>query len=154
MSVIKTFKGQLAIGEQEKIHLSSNDGLTAYRLRNFQIISSTPGASTYELVGKIYLTDQTGNITQTANLSDTDLIAVAFQSFNSSTSSPGYLEPVIFDKETFNQDIFVYIVDVSGNTVPASFYIELEQFKIDINSSTYHTLKNIRSITGPGFEYL
>ena len=144
---IKTFKGMLPIGEQEKIHLSTNDGLIGYKIKNFQIISSTPGASTYELVGKIYLTDQSGKITSTADLSESDLIAVAFQSFNSSTSSPGYLEPVIFDKETFNQDIFVYIVDVSGNTVPASFYLELEQMKLDLNASTYITVKNIRSRT-------
>jgi hypothetical protein len=144
---IKTFKGMLPIGEQEKIRLTTNDGLTGYKIKNFQIISSTPGASTYELIGKIYLTDQFGKITPTADLSESDLIAVAFQSFNASTSSPGYLEPVIFDKETFNQDIFVYIVDVSGNTIPASFYLELEQFKIDLNTSTFHTLKNIRSRT-------
>tara|TARA_Y100001938_G_C7811941_1_gene292325 strand:+ start:57 stop:506 length:450 start_codon:yes stop_codon:yes gene_type:complete len=145
MSKIKTFKGQLPIGEQERIRLSTNDGLTGYKIKNFQIISSTPGASTYELLGKIYLSDQTGKISSTADLSETDLIAAVFQSFNSSTSSPGYLEPVILDKEMFNQDIYVYIVDVSGNTIPASFYIELEQFKIDINTSTYQTLKNLRS---------
>ena len=36
MSKIKTFKGQLAMGVQEKIHLSTNDGLTAYRINKFK----------------------------------------------------------------------------------------------------------------------
>ena len=38
MSKTITFKGQLPIGVEEKIHLSTNDGLTGYRIKKFQII--------------------------------------------------------------------------------------------------------------------
>ena len=38
---IKTFKGQLPMGIQEKINLSTNDGLTAYRINKFQIINNS-----------------------------------------------------------------------------------------------------------------
>lgn len=145
MSKIKTYKGKLPIGEQEKIHLSTNDGLTGYRIVNFQLFPSNPGQANYELIGKIYLTDQTGKITDTVDFSESDLLAAIYQAGKSSEN----VQPIVtvFDKETFNQDIFIYITDISAATNPANYYIELEQFKLDLNSSTYHTLKNIRSRT-------
>ena len=150
MSTIKTYKGKLPIGQQEKIHLSTNDGLTGYKLKKFQIINQTPGTSNnVSLVGKIFLTDQTGNITSTIDFNDTDLIGCAFFTQATASNTVSY-ENIIMDKETFNQNIFIYIADASGSTDPANFYLELEQFKIDINSSTYHTLKNIRSRTQLG----
>jgi hypothetical protein len=146
MSKILTYKGKLPVGEQEKIHLSTNNGLTGYQVKNFKIINSDPGVSSVDLVGKIYLTDQTGNISSTIDFSDSDLIATNYYIDKPSGNYGGY-ETIIFDKETFNQDIFVYITDAGGGSGEANFYIELEQFKIDINTSTYHTLKNIRSRT-------
>ena len=144
MSKIKTFKGQLAMGVQEKIHLSTNDGLTAYRINKFKLIPKDFDVNV-KLVGKIYLTDQTGNITDTVDFSDSDILAAAYYEDTSGSSGSGNPNTVIFDKETFNQDIFLYISDAGGGTSLANFYLELEQFKIDINTSTYHTLKNIRS---------
>ena len=146
MSKIKTYKGKLPVGVQEKIHLSTNDGLTGYRISDFKIIGQTPGDATSEYVGKIYLTDQTGNITTSVDFSDSDLLAAIYLQDSASPSVPSSTV-IIQDKETFNQDIFIYITDVSGGTVPCNFYIELEQFKLDLNTSTYHTLKNIRSKT-------
>ena len=52
MSKIITFKGKLPIDVEEKIHLSTNDGLTGYRINQFKIISSQPGVASHELVGK------------------------------------------------------------------------------------------------------
>ncbi len=144
MSRIVTFKGKLDMGLQEKLHLSTNDGLTGYRIKNFSIMSAVPGISSVSYVAKIYLTDQTGSIGPTIDFSDSDLLAASFSNFASGASSSS-VETVIFDKETFNQDIFVSITDPDGNTVQANYYIELEQFKLDLNSSTLHTLKNIRS---------
>ncbi len=146
MSKIKTYKGQLPIGEQEKIHLSTRDGLTGYRINKFEIMPSEFNVA-IKLVGKIFLTDQTGSITATVDFNDSDILAAAYYEDAGGSSGSGNPNKVIFDKETFNQDIFVYITDAGGATSPANFYIELEQFKIDINTSTYHTLKNIRSRT-------
>jgi hypothetical protein len=147
MSKIKTFKGQLPIGEQKKLLLSTNDGLTGYKIKKFQLMPGQPGSQMVELVGQIFLTDQTGSITTAVNFNDPDLLAVAY--YEDNVASGGVLEGlsnvVIFDNETFNQDIFVNITDATGGTNPANYYIELEQFKIDINTATYHTLKNIRS---------
>ena len=149
MSVIKTYKGKLPIGEQEKIHLSTNDGLTGYRISTFEVFPGRPGQDSVELIGQIYLTDKTTNVTTTVDFSKPDLLGFAYYEDNANNAYPGTINR-IFDKETFNQDIFVNITDASGGTDPANFYIELEQFKLDINTSTYHTLKNIRSRTQVG----
>ena len=141
MSKIITFKGKLPIDVEEKIHLSTNDGLTGYRINEFKIMSSQPGVASHELVGKVRLTADS-NIGPTVDFNDTDLLAAVFQ-MDLEVGN----DVIIFDKETFNQDIFVQIGSASGSTVPANFYLELEQFKIDLNSSTYHTLRNIRSRT-------
>ena len=144
MSKLKTFKGKLPIGEQERIRLSTNDGLTGYKIKDFKVMPGRPGVDSVELIAKIYLTDQTGNIDAEVDFNDSDLLAAIFYQEANSQQYPSATD-IILDKETFNQDIFVYITDASGATDPANFYIELEQFKIDLNTSTYHTLKNIRS---------
>ncbi len=144
MSKILTYKGLLPMGEQEKIHLSTNNGLTGYKINKFQILAQQAGAANSTFVGKIYLTDQTGSITSDIDFSDSDLLAVAYQVDAASHIYP-FSELIIFDKETFNQDIFIYITDPDGGSNPCNFYIELEKFPIDLNTSTYHTLKNIRS---------
>ena len=146
MSVIKTYKGKLPIGEQEKIHLSTNNGLTGYRIKDFKIMPGRPGVDSVELVGKIFSTDQTGSIDAEVDFSKSDLLAAVYYQEANSQQYPSAMD-IILDKETFNQDIFVYIADASGATDPSNFYIELEQFSLDLNTSTYHTLKNIRSRT-------
>ena len=145
MSKIKTFRGQLPIGEQKRINLSTNDGLTGYRINKFQIVNKTPGAQTVSLVAKIYTTDQTGKITSTVDFNESDLLAAHFYSDNAGSQN-GFIDgPIIFDKEMINQDIFIYIADSDGNADPGNYYLELEQFKININESTVTTLKNLRS---------
>lgn len=148
MSVIKTYKGKLAIGEQEKIHLSTNDGLTGYRIKKFQLVSSLPADANTEFLGKIFLTDQTGSIDATVDFSNADLLAINYYSERADGIAGNF--NIVLDKETFNQDIFIYIVSPDGGTRPCNFYIELEQFKLDLNTSTYYTLKNIRSRTQLG----
>jgi hypothetical protein len=143
---IKTFKGKLDMGSQEQIRLSTNDGLTGYRINKFQLISSTPGTTgSVEYVGQIFLTDQTNNITNVVDFNDADFLAVAFYQDRANASSN--TETIILDKETFNQDIFINITDAEGGTIPCNYYIELEQMKLDLNASTYITIKNIRSRT-------
>ena len=146
MSKIVTYRGQLPIGVEEKIHLSTKDGLTGYKLKKFEIMSSTPGvsATAKELIGKVRLTTDP-NVGPAVDFSDPDLLAAIFLKYSGNTNPIS--QQIILDQETFNQDIFVYISSSDGTTIPCNFYIELEQFKIDLNTSTYHTLKNIRSRT-------
>ena len=77
MSVIKTYKGKLAIGEQEKIHLSNNDGLLGYRISKFELIPNKFNVAN-KLVAKVFLTDQSGNINAEIDFNDTDILAVAY----------------------------------------------------------------------------
>ena len=149
MSNIITVRGQLPIGVEEKIHLSTNDGLTGYRIKKFQLMPSTPGTATAELVGKIRLKADP-NIGPTVDLSDSDIIAVCYyQNVPEQSSGAGQSvsNNIILDKETFNQDIFISVTDATTNTAPANFYIEIEKFTLNLNESTYHTVKNIRSAT-------
>jgi len=145
---IKTFKGKLPIDVEEKIHLSTNDGLTGYRIRKFQIVSSTPGVGNQELVGKVRLTADP-NVGPVVDLNDSDVLAVAYQ-VDIGNANAVASEVIIMDQETFNQDIFVQIGDAASGTTPCNFYLELEQIKIDLNASTFYTLKNIRSKTQVG----
>ncbi len=100
------------------------------------------------LFAQIFLTDQTGNITNVVDFNNADLLGVAF--YNAEHTTGRSYETIIFDQETFNQDIFINITDADGGTKKANYYIELEQFKLDLNSSTYHTLKSIRADTQIG----
>ncbi len=151
MSRIITFKGKLAMGTQDRLHLATSDGLTGYRVNKFQIISNTPGVGTSEFVAQIFTTDQTGSIGASVDFNNTDLLAVAhLENVNTASALHSNNLQVIFDRETVNQDIFISIDDGTGNTVECNYYLELEQFKLDLNSSTYHTLKSIRSSTQIG----
>ena len=129
MSKIKTYKGQLPIGEQEKIHLSTRDGLTGYKINKFEIMPSEFNVG-IKLVGKIFLTDQTGSITATVDFNDSDILAAAYYEDAGGSSGSGNPNKVIFDKETFNQDIFVYITDaINAITKAATSKINNEIFK-------------------------
>ena len=141
---IKTFRGKLPMGEQQRIHLSTNDGLTGYRIRKFQIMSAAPGTAEHEYVAKIFVTDQTGSITDTVDFNDPDLLGAAI-SFSRQSALNSVTDQIIIDTETFNQDIFVTIADASGSTVECNYYLELDQVKLSINESTFATLKNLRS---------
>ena len=144
MSKIKTFKGSLIMGVQKKIRLSTADGLTGYRIRSFDCIQARPGTDNVEIVTKIFTTSQEGNIVDSVNFDEADLLAVNYYKAGSSSSSPT-TEKIIFDKEVINQDVFIYATDVSGGTQNGNFYLELEQITLNINESTFTTLKNIRN---------
>ena len=145
MSKIVTYKGQIPDGLQTKIHLSTADGLTGYRINKFQIMGRRPGQDSYELIAKMFTTDQTGSITGNVDLNDTDLLAVVFHSSPANAINYAQNEHIIFDKELINQDVFITASDVSGSANATNYYLELEQFKINLNESTVTTLRNLRS---------
>ena len=142
MSTI-TYRGQLPVGEEAELKLSTNNGLTGYKIKKFQIISSAPGTGNHEYVGKVRLTKDP-NIDATVNFNDPSLIAVNYLTDNSSSAGNPPGDIIIFDSEVFNQDVFINITDATGNTIPCNYYLELEKMKLDLNASTISTLKNIR----------
>lgn len=146
MSKTISYKGKLPMGEQDRIRLKTNTGKTGYRITKFQVLTTTPGASNVELIGQIFKTDQTSSITATVDFSNLDLLAVA-QYHDANASTDNFTDGVIFDNETFNQDIFVNLTDSAGGVVPGNYYIELEKMSLSDLEATMLTLQNIKTIT-------
>ncbi len=151
--MIKTFRGLIADGAKDTIVLHTNDGSVGYRIVKFEIISNTPyDQNAAEHVTKIYKVSQTTatmpGVTGTVDFSDNTLLATAIINNNTTGYQYPSIPTIIFDQEIFNQDIYVTHIDMV-NAVPCNYYIELEQFKLDLSASTVATLKDIRNVTTP-----
>ena len=148
MSKIVSFRGIIEDGAQDRIKLSTINGKTGYKITKFQIMPAAMGTADFEAVAQIFKTDQTGSITGVMNFTNSNVLAVAYQKSESSSSAgPFGGEVIIFDNEKFNQDIFVNITDASGGTLPCNYYIELETMELSDLETTMLTLKNMRTVT-------
>jgi len=142
--MIKTFRGLLADGAQDRIRLQTIKGKVGYRIAKFQVLQKNPGAAHAEAVVKIYKSSQS-TIDALVNFTDSDLLAVvAYQKSDSVTYSGS--EIIIFDKEIVNQDIYVTLDHASGHTEPMNYYLELEVIPLDDAGAEYTTLKDLRQI--------
>ncbi len=143
MSRILSFRGELAMGLEERIRLSTKEGHKGYRIVKFQLMSTLPYNQANEYVGKVTkLPDD--NITSEVHLSDHTLLAVNYY-VSGRYSDDIQNSLLIFDNEIFNQDIYVNITDGTGGTTECNYYIELEQMTLDANEATVATLKNIKN---------
>ena len=141
----KSFRGNLGDGKLQQIRLGTNNGLTGYKIVKFQIMPLSPGASTQELVSKVFTTSRAGDpptVTGAVDFDDPTLLGVAV--YNQNGDSWSSYETVIFDSMTFNQDVFV-TMDDSQNVAGANYYLELEQVKLSKDEATMATLKDMRS---------
>jgi len=140
--MIKSFRGMILDGGQERIRLSTNNGLIGYRILKFQVMPSVTGSGTNEALVTIWNYKQAAAI-QDINFNDPNLLGAAMflrdQGVVAITS-----ESIIFDSAVFNQDIFVTYADAQGSTGLMNYYIELEQVRLDLNESTVATLKDMR----------
>lgn len=139
--MIKSFRGLLVNGGQDKISLHTNDGKTGYRIVKFQVMG--PDSSEHiESAVKIYQAYQS-TINDTIDFSDNQLLAAAV--ITASATGQNYPEDqtIIFDTTIFNQDMFV---TTSGGDYSASinYYIELEIVALNSNQATVVTLKDMR----------
>jgi len=141
-TMIKTFRGLMADGAQDTIILHTNDGATGYRIVKFQIIGQEPGEAAMEHTMKIYKVKQT-TIDNTTDFSDQTLLGVAYIQDDAGAHYPASVD-VIFDREIFNQDIYITHVDTNA-ALPCNYYIELEQMSLALDESTVATLKDIRN---------
>jgi len=141
--MIKTFRGLIADLAQDTIVLHTNNGSTGYRIVKFQVIGIDPAVSGQESTVKIYKIQQT-SVTGDIDFSDNTLLGAAFWSGHDQT--PSYPEDVhiIFEREIFNQDIYVTHFEKNA-AVAINYYIELEQVKLDLSENTVATLKDIRN---------
>ena len=140
--MILTFRGLLPTGNRDTLRLSTNTGTKGYRIVKFEIMSALPYQAGDEHIVKIYKTEEAVN--GTINFSDSRLLAAAI--INNDSAGYRYTSnPVsIFDKEIFNQDIYVTHHNSDG-TSAVNYYIELEGIKLDSNETAVATLKNIKN---------
>ena len=146
--MIKTFRGLIVDGGQDTIVLHTNDGSTGYKIVKFQIMPRVPGTIIQETVCKIYKILQTA-VDGVIDFSDQTLIAAGYYASGEGSGLRSFDTTIVFDNEIFNQDIYITNKDVSGNTEPINYYIELEQVKLDLSESTVATLKDIRNLEYP-----
>ena len=144
---IKTFRGRIGDGGQNTIVLHTNDGSIGYRIIKFELFPTKPGWGEFESFVQIFKTTQTGIPTTEAlcDFSDQNLIAAALFTNTAATAPASVIS--VFDRDVFNQDIYVTHTQQSGAN-EINYYIELEQMKLDLNQNVVATLKDIRNITG------
>ena len=140
--MIKTFRGLLADGAQDRIRLQTIKGKVGYKIVKFQIIQDEPGEQHAEHVVKIYKTEQS-TIDNTVNFTDSDLLGVAYYQDHNEQHYVSSVD-IIFDSEIFNQDIFITLADTEGSQ-PCNYYLELEVIPLDDAGAEYTTLKDLRS---------
>ena len=141
--MIKTFRGLLADGEEEKIRLSTKQGLIGYKIKKFQVINSNPGGVDYSAVAKVNKTSRA--VVSTVDFTDPNLLAVNY--FSGDLSSTQFPEDtiLIFDEMKFNQDIFITVKQTaSSDNDSLNYYLELEQVALTENEATVATLKDMR----------
>ena len=129
---IKSFRGQIADGAVDVISLHTNTGSTGYRIKKFQIITSNPSAgSDYASIVKIYKIPQT-SADGVVDFSDNTLLAAGIVT-NQTDANDTYSSEIIFDTDTFNQDIYVtHFEDTSNKS--CNYQIELEQVKLSLDA--------------------
>ena len=137
---IKTFRGQLTDGAQQKIRLSTNNGMTGYRIVKLQMIPKNAGTGDVEGGLKIFKVFQ-DTVDGTFDFTDSQLLGGAYASYRDNSF---FNEVYIFDQEVFNQDIFITYYD-SSTGQPMNYYLELELIQLNKNSQSVVTLKDIRT---------
>lgn len=140
--MIKTFRGLLDSSTEEKVRLSTKQGKIGYRIIKFSIMPNTPGAtSDFEGVVKIFKVSQL-TFDSTVDFTDAQLLGAAYYQDNAGEHYPSSLD-IIFDREIFNQDIYVSYVRNTGSQ-KANYYIELEVMDLNDNEAQVSTLMDIR----------
>jgi len=150
---IKAYRGMLANGGQDKINLRSNKGDIGYKIHKFELMTNQPGdaGADSEHVVMIWSVERTstelGNTTTTdPDFTNNELLGAGYQLQDVAGSGHGYWISTIFDKEMFNQNIYITQRDTGGNAVACNYYLELEQVKLNENESTMATLQSLRQI--------
>ena len=143
--VVKTYRGILADGGQDRIRLQTIKGKVGYRIVKFQLFPHNPGWEDFESFVQVFKSSQSSIPTTEArcDFTDSDLLAAALYTATAATpSSPGTLI-TIFDNEIFNQDVFVTHTQQSGVKL-INYYLELEVIPLDDAGAQYTTLKDMR----------
>tara|TARA_R100001086_G_C11730405_1_gene229517 strand:+ start:129 stop:578 length:450 start_codon:yes stop_codon:yes gene_type:complete len=142
--MIKTFRGILIDGGQQQIRLSTKKGKIGYKILKFQFMPHAPGTTDTENVTQLFKVKQTSVPTTapTIDFSDGNLLG-AIWSLNDASGQQGETT-IIFDREIFNQDVFVTYTDVRGSSTKGNYYLEVETMVLTDNAAAVSTLRDIR----------
>ncbi len=125
---IKSFKGMLENGAQDRIYLAGGDSNIGYRIVKMSLISKTPGAvAETEGVIKVFKTKQT-SIDAVIDFDVDELLAAAAYQDHDGSSYVSSID-VIFDDEVVNQDIYI-TWSCTDNDIPMNYLIHLEEIKM------------------------
>jgi len=144
---IKSFRGLIADGAIDTINLHTNTGARGYRIIKLELMPNTPGTgAAQESIVKIYKIPQT-TVDSTVDFSDNTLLATGIWIGNKNPAAnvPSPFADVVFDREIFNQDIYITHIDTDGSEA-VNYYIELESMPLALDENTVATLKDIRNI--------
>jgi len=153
MSRIVSFRGLIADKTEDMIPLSTIRGGKGYRIVKFilfpEFIGSNVAGSEYESLVQIFKTPQTTAISGISTDFNNNRLLAAATYFSEVSGSPAYVigsnTDVVFDNETFNQDIYVIHENFHGDNAAINYYIELEQRDLGMDESTVATLKDIKN---------
>lgn len=144
--MIKTFRGKLAAESQDRIRLSTMKGMVGYQITKFQLIQTEPGEANLEHTVKLYSKEQTA-INNTIDFTDDDLLGAGLYSEGSGHADPGFIV-IVFDKEIFNQDIYITHSENVATTA-VNYYLELDVIPLSEMAAEYTTIKDLRQYTRP-----
>ena len=145
--MIKTFRGLLADGGQDRIRLGTIKGKVGYQITKFEIIPYNPAGDDSENTIAIWKESAAASAaTHNISFTDADLLAAGYIENAGSNEKPMTVT-IIFDNEVFNQDIYVtnQVATVASDGI--NYYIELEVISLTDMGAEYTTLKNIRTAT-------
>jgi len=142
--MIKTFRGMLADNGQDRIRLSTIKGKVGYRIVKFEIMVNDPSGDNTENTILIWKEEQT-TLINVIDFTNQGLLGAGYIE-NAAANDLPMTQIVIFDKEIFNQDIFVSNVAGAGQaSTGVNYYLELEVIPLDEAGAEYTTLKDMRS---------
>jgi len=142
--VVKTFRGMLLDGGQDRIRLQTIKGKVGYRIVKLELIPYNPGSQAGENTIGIWKSSTAASAaTKYIDFTDSDLLAAGYIQ-NGASNTEEMTITIIFDKEIFNQDI--YITSEVADTASAgnNYYLELEVIPLDDAGAEYTTLKDMR----------
>lgn len=144
--MIKSYRGRLADGATDTIPLHTNDGKVGYKITKFELMPGDPTDDNIEVVIQIWKTAAAAaGATDIIDFTSNTLIAAGYIEDNAGDNATFHTDNVIFDQETFNQDIFVTSTAATATNQGTNYYIELEQMDLTEDQALVAIVKNLRN---------
>ena len=139
----KTFRGRISQDDIQEIRLSTNNGLTGYKIKKLKLM---PNLFTSDMNSVVMIFSiKPDAATNTIDFSNPTILATGFYSQSDTPHNQPEDLNIVFDDKVINQDIYITYKDALSSTPPdINYYLELEQFKLDLNEATVATLKDMR----------